>query len=103
MIVDYSPSGGLSLVEAEDFKGFKLRIAGAETRPAIDGVTFVDDGNVLIGVDRVPALPGAVITSRLTRSSATRSSRRRPPSAPAGTLHGSPSTTSITTASCRRR
>lgn len=63
MIVDYSPSGGLSLVEAEDFKGFKLRIAGAETRPAIDGVTFVDDGNVLIGVDRVPALPGAPATA----------------------------------------
>lgn len=59
MIVDYAPSKGLSLLEADDFKGFKLRIAGSETRPAIGGVTFVDDANVLIGVDLVPTLPGA--------------------------------------------
>ena len=64
MIVDHSPSTGTRLLEAEDFKGFKLRLSGAaETRPSIDGVRFVDDGNVLIGVDLVPALPGAPDTA----------------------------------------
>lgn len=59
MIVDYDASRGLTLHEADDFKGFKLRLAGDEKRPPISGVTFVDDGNVLIGVDLVPTLPGA--------------------------------------------
>lgn len=60
MIVDYQPASGLSLLEAQDFKGFKLRLRDTdERRPSIEGVTFVDDGNVLIGVDLVPALPGA--------------------------------------------
>jgi hypothetical protein len=59
MIVDYTPGTGLSLVEPNDFKGFKLRIADAETRPTLPGVSFVDDGNVLIGIDAVRALPGA--------------------------------------------
>ncbi|MFH1793048.1 MAG: hypothetical protein ABIK36_10545 [Pseudomonadota bacterium] len=59
MIVDYAPSKGLSLLEADDFKGFKLCLAGDEARPAISGVSFVDDANVLIGVDLVPTLPGA--------------------------------------------
>lgn len=60
MIVDYSPKEGLQLLEAEDFKGFKLRLRGVDTlRPEISGITFVDDGNVLIGVDAVPALQGA--------------------------------------------
>ncbi|MDN2582081.1 hypothetical protein [Aquibium sp. ELW1220] len=64
MIVDHSPATGLRLLEADDFKGFKLRLSGhADTRPAIDGVRFVDDGNVLIGIDRVPALPGAPDTA----------------------------------------
>lgn len=65
MIVDHSPAAGLRLLEAEDFKGFKLRLSGhAEPRPAIDGIRFVDDGNVLIGVDLVPALPGAPETAQ---------------------------------------
>lgn len=60
MIVDHSPETGLRLLEAGDFKGFKLRLSGhAGPRPAIDGIRFVDDGNVLIGIDLVPALPGA--------------------------------------------
>lgn len=63
MIVDYARSNGLSLLEADDFKGFKLRLAGGETRPAISGVIFVDDANVLIGVDLVPTLPGAPRTA----------------------------------------
>lgn len=58
MIVDYTPGIGLALVEPDDFKGFKLRIAGSEIRPAMPGVSFVDDGNVLIGIDAVRALPG---------------------------------------------
>ena len=63
MIVDYTPDTGLSLVEPDDFKGFKLRLSGPEMRPAIPGVTFVDDGNVLIGVELVPGLPGAPATA----------------------------------------
>jgi len=60
MIVDYSPATGLALVEADDFKGFKLRLREtAETRPELDGIRFVDDGNVLIGLDTVRSLPGA--------------------------------------------
>jgi hypothetical protein len=60
MIVDFHPVSGLSLVEAHDFKGFKLRLREtAEPRPAIDGVVFVDDANVLIEVDAVPRLTGS--------------------------------------------
>jgi hypothetical protein len=60
MIVDYSSEDGLTLVEPGDLKSFKLRLRNvAEARPAIPHVTFVDDGNVLIGIDAVPALPGA--------------------------------------------
>lgn len=60
MIVELSPNDGLRLLEADDFKGFKLRLSGlADPRPVIEGVRFVDDGNVLIGVDLVPMLPGA--------------------------------------------
>lgn len=60
MIVDYSPADGLRLIEAEDFKGFKLRLREiAEARPSIEDITFVDAGNVLIGVEVVPMLPGA--------------------------------------------
>lgn len=64
MIVEHSPATGLRLLEAGDFKGFKLRLSGSvESRPAIDGVRFVDDGNVLIGIDLVPGLPGAPDTA----------------------------------------
>lgn len=60
MIVDYAPNQGLSLVEAEDLKGFKFRLRGTtETRPAIAGITFADDDHVFIGVDTVKSLPGA--------------------------------------------
>lgn len=59
MIVDYSPNQGLQLLEAEDFKGFKLRLRGVDqARPEISGVVFVDDANVLIGVETVPTLTG---------------------------------------------
>lgn len=60
MIVDYTPREGLRLVEPDDFKGFKLRLREtAEVRPALPGIRFVDDGNVLVGIDAVPALAGA--------------------------------------------
>jgi len=62
MIIDHA-NGSTRLIEAEDFKGFKLRIASGETQPPIAGVTWVDDGNVLIGIDAVKALPGAPNTS----------------------------------------
>ncbi len=62
MIIDHT-NGSTRLTQADDFKGFKLLIAGSEARPAIAGVTWVDDGNVLIGVDAVKALPGAPNTA----------------------------------------
>jgi hypothetical protein len=63
MIVDFSPSGGLRLVEPDDFKSFKLRLRGtSEARPEIPSVTFVDDANVQIAVDAVASLPGAPST-----------------------------------------
>ncbi|BCH23896.1 hypothetical protein MesoLjLc_35600 [Mesorhizobium sp. L-8-10] len=61
MIVQYSSQGGLALAEAEDFRKFKVLLRGSfsSMRPVIEGVTFVDDDNALVGIDVVPALPGA--------------------------------------------
>jgi hypothetical protein len=60
MIVDYSPATGLALIEATDFKAFKLRVRDTEKlRPTLDNVTFIDDCNVLIDIDAVTRLPGA--------------------------------------------
>lgn len=59
MIVDYTPAAGLRLLEAEDLKRFKLRLAGSAVRPEIDGVAFVDDENALIRAQLPPSLPGA--------------------------------------------
>lgn len=52
MTVDYSPASGLTLVEPDDFKAFKLRLRDtAERRPALAGIVFVDDKDVLIDVE----------------------------------------------------
>jgi len=60
MIVDYDPGTGLTLVEPDDFNGFKLRLRQtSERRPALPGITFVDDGNVLVAIDTVKGLAGA--------------------------------------------
>lgn len=61
MIVEYSSQGGLALLEAEDFRKFKVLLRGSfpSMRPAVEGVTFVDDDNALVGIDVVPALSGA--------------------------------------------
>lgn len=59
MIIDHSAASGLRLLEAEDFKGFKLRLSNSERRPALSGVTFVDDDNVLIAIALPPTLRGA--------------------------------------------
>lgn len=60
MIVAYSPAVGLALLEPDDFKGFKLRLRDtAARRPALPGVAFVDDDNVLVAIDAVASLPGA--------------------------------------------
>lgn len=60
MIVQYSSSDGLTLLEAEDFHKFKLRLEGAceDGTPSMEGVTFVDGRNALISIGLVPALPG---------------------------------------------
>lgn len=60
MIVDYSPASGLTLVEPDDFKAFKLRLRGtAERSPALAGIVFVDEKDVLIDMETVMRLPGA--------------------------------------------
>ncbi len=60
MIVDFAPGIGPVLVDADDFKGFKLRLpAAGARRPDLPGIAFVDDANVLVGIDAVTRLPGA--------------------------------------------
>jgi hypothetical protein len=60
MIVHYAPEDGLSLQESEDFRKFKIVLTpGSPQRPQVPELTFVDDDNALIGIDVVPALPGA--------------------------------------------
>lgn len=64
MIVDFSPVTGLTLVEAGDFKGFKLRIRECGIRrPDLPGIAFVDDANALVSIDAVTRLPGAPDTA----------------------------------------
>ncbi|MBT1509287.1 hypothetical protein KIP88_02120 [Bradyrhizobium sp. SRL28] len=60
MIVQYSSSDGLTLVEPEDFRNFKLVLRGAteDRSPSIVGITFVDERNALISIELVPTLPG---------------------------------------------
>jgi hypothetical protein len=60
MIVQYSSSDGLTLVETEDFRNFKLRLKGdcEDGAPSIEGITFVDERNALISIELVPTLPG---------------------------------------------
>ena len=60
MIVQYSSSDGLTLVEPEDFRNFKLLLRGAteDRSPSIEGITFVDERNALISIELVPTLPG---------------------------------------------
>ena len=58
MIVHYSASGGLTLLEPNDFRNFKLLLKGENHSPSISGITFVDERNALISIDLVPTLPG---------------------------------------------
>jgi hypothetical protein len=60
MIVEYSPESGACLVDAFDFRRFKLVLKGelAVGSPTSEGITLVDDDNALVPVDLVPALPG---------------------------------------------
>jgi hypothetical protein len=58
MIVQYSSSDGLTLVEAEDFRNFKLVLRGFCKDPVIEGITFVDEWNALISIELLPTLPG---------------------------------------------
>ncbi|MBD0413865.1 hypothetical protein [Oryzicola mucosus] len=63
MIVHYDPQVGLTLLEPDDFRNFKVQLAqGATQQPEVDGLRFVDDGNALVGIDAVPSLPGAPST-----------------------------------------
>jgi hypothetical protein len=60
MIVHYSASSGLTLLEPDDFRNFKLLLGGAreDHSPSIEGITFVDERNALVPIELVPALPG---------------------------------------------
>jgi hypothetical protein len=68
MIVDHSSSGELSLLEADDFKGFMLRLRSTgPARPDIRGIAFFDDDNVLVDIAVVKSLAGARATEAWTR------------------------------------
>lgn len=60
MIVQYSSNDGLVLVQAEDFRNFKLHLKGVceDGAPPIEGITFIDERNALISIELVPTLPG---------------------------------------------
>jgi hypothetical protein len=57
MIVHYSASSGLMLLEPDDFRNFKLLLKGEDPSPFIPGITFVDERNALISIDLIPTLP----------------------------------------------
>ena len=57
MIVHYSASSGLTLLEPDDFRNFKLLLKSEDPSPLISGITFVDERNALISIDLVPTLP----------------------------------------------
>lgn len=64
MIVDFSPQTGLTLVETDDFKGFKLRLRECgDRRLDLPGVTFSDDANALVSIEAVLRLPGTPDTA----------------------------------------
>jgi hypothetical protein len=58
MIVHYSAGSGLTLLEPNDFRNFKLLLNGEDPSPSISGITFVDERNALISIDIVPTLSG---------------------------------------------
>jgi hypothetical protein len=70
MIVQYSSTDGLTLVEAEDFRNFKLLLKGAcEDRSlSIEGITFVDEQNALVSIELVPTLPGRPVSESWQKS-----------------------------------
>src|SRR5262249_10885069 len=60
MIVEYSPESGLCLVDAFDFRRFKLVLRGelGVGSAASKGINLIDDDNALIPIELVPTLPG---------------------------------------------
>ena len=52
MIVHYSASSGLTLLEPDDFRNFTLLLGGAreDHSPSIEEITFVDERNALIPI-----------------------------------------------------
>jgi len=58
MIVQYSSSSGLTLLEPDDFRNFKLLLKGEDHAPSISGIAFIDERNALISIDFVSTLPG---------------------------------------------
>jgi hypothetical protein len=61
MIVEYSLAGGPRLLEANDFRRFKvvLRDGLTASQLSIDGLTFTSETEALVGIDLVSSLPGA--------------------------------------------
>jgi hypothetical protein len=60
VIVEYSPESGLCLLEAFDFRRFKLVLKGELEvgSAASKWINLVDNDNALIPIQLVPALPG---------------------------------------------
>ncbi|WP_144862890.1 hypothetical protein [Mesorhizobium sp. J18] len=48
------------MIEADDFKRFSLRLRGVSgERPEITNIVFVNDDEVLVGIDGICSIPGA--------------------------------------------
>lgn len=61
MILEFREASGLVLLEADDFKNFKLRLVGGPNLVGLlpEGVTLLDSGNALIACDLIPSLATA--------------------------------------------
>ena len=60
MIIECTAEGDVRLTEPSDFRKFKVLLKGAASVASLKktGITVVDDGNALVPIALVPALPG---------------------------------------------
>ena len=60
MIIECTAEGDVRLTEPSDFRKFKVLLKGKASIGSLakSGITVVDDGNALVPVALVPALPG---------------------------------------------
>ena len=64
MIVEYSRENGLRLLDADDFKRFKVTLMGFDRPPPNPGNGLeIHGADALVPIDLVPALPGSPIST----------------------------------------